>query len=70
MLIASPAVKGVGGAEGCPREGPARPAPGTGRLTEWVIQLNAQPARMVFPPREKEDCKSSLRHSTFELRDV
>ncbi len=27
MLIAAGAVKGVGGAEGCPREGPARPAP-------------------------------------------
>ena len=26
-LIAPPVVKGIGGAEGCPREGPARPAP-------------------------------------------
>ena len=27
LWIAGPAVKGAGGAEGCPREGPARPAP-------------------------------------------
>ena len=65
LLIASPAVKGVGGAEGCPREGPARPAPR--RPGGWRCRARGR-GRWASRGEGHAHCPASARLSAPVLR--